>query len=52
VFTRLDNEAIDIADSRSELPPAVARLVRLVPPARLDLRPLRQRTGVTGRRMP
>ena len=35
--TRLDNEAIDVAKGRAEMPAAVARLVQLVPPARLDL---------------
>jgi hypothetical protein len=35
--TRLDNEAIDVAKARTEMPAAVARLVQLVPPARLDL---------------
>lgn len=35
--TRLDNEAIDIAQGRAEMPAAVPRLVQLVPPARLDL---------------
>ena len=35
--TRLDNEAIDVAQARAEMPAAVARLVQLVPPARLDL---------------
>jgi hypothetical protein len=35
--TRLDNEAIEVANGRTEMPAAVARLVQLVPPARLDL---------------
>jgi hypothetical protein len=35
--TRLDNEAIDIADDRTDMPAAVARLSLLVPPARVDL---------------
>src|SRR5690242_14754505 len=35
--TRLDNEAIDIAQGRTEMPAAVPRLVQLVPPARIDL---------------
>jgi hypothetical protein len=35
-FTRLDNEAIDIARGRTEMPAAMPRLVRLVPPARID----------------
>jgi len=35
--TRLDVEAIAIAKGRAELPAAVARLVRIVPPARLDI---------------
>jgi hypothetical protein len=35
--TRLDNEAIDVAKARTDMSAAVARLVRLVPPARLDL---------------
>ena len=37
LFTRLDNEAIDVAKARPEMPAAVARLVQLVPPAQLDL---------------
>jgi hypothetical protein len=37
LFTRLDVEAIDVSKSRTEMPAAVARLVQLVPPARLDL---------------
>jgi hypothetical protein len=37
LFTRLDNEAIDVAKGRSEMPAAVARLAQLVRPARLDL---------------
>ena len=37
LFTRLDNEAIDLAKGRTERPAAVARLVQLVPPARVDL---------------
>lgn len=37
LFTRLDNEAIDVAKRRTEMPAAVARLAQLVPPARLDL---------------
>jgi hypothetical protein len=37
LHTRLDVEAIEVAQGRTELPAAVARLVRLVPPARLDL---------------
>ena len=37
LFTRLDNEAIEVAKSRTEMPAAVARLVQLVPPSRLDL---------------
>jgi hypothetical protein len=35
--TRLDSEAIDIAQGRTEVPAAVPRLVQLVPPARIDL---------------
>ena len=35
--TRLDNEAIDVAKARTEMPAAVARFVQLVPPARVDL---------------
>jgi hypothetical protein len=35
--TRLDNEAIDLAKGRTELPAAVARLAQLIPPARVDL---------------
>jgi hypothetical protein len=35
--TRLENEAIDIAQGRTEMPAAVPRLVQLVPPARIDL---------------
>ena len=35
--TRLDNEAIDVAKGRTETPAAVARLARLIPPARVDL---------------
>ena len=35
--TRLDNEAIDIAEGRTEMPAAVPRLARLIPPARVDL---------------
>jgi len=37
LLTRLDNEAIDIARDRTDRPSAVARLVWLVPPARVDL---------------
>ena len=37
LLTRLDNEATDVAKARTEIPAAVARLVQLVPPARLDL---------------
>jgi hypothetical protein len=37
LFTRLDNEAIDLAKAHTEMPAAVARLVQLVPPARIDL---------------
>ena len=37
LHTRLDNEAIDIAQGRTEMPAAVPRLVQLVPPARIDL---------------
>jgi hypothetical protein len=35
--TRLDNEAIEIAQGRTEMPAAVPRLVPLVPPARIGL---------------
>jgi hypothetical protein len=35
--TRLDAEAMDIAQGRTEVPAAVPRLVQLVPPARVDL---------------
>jgi hypothetical protein len=35
--TRLDNEAVDLAKGRTQMPAAVVRLVRIVPPARLDL---------------
>jgi hypothetical protein len=35
--TRLDNEATDVASGRTETPAALARLVQLVPPARLEL---------------
>ena len=35
--TRLDNEAIDIAEGRTEMPAAVPRPARLIPPARIDL---------------
>lgn len=35
--TRLDVEAIDIAKGRTERPPAVARLVQLIRPGRVDL---------------
>jgi hypothetical protein len=35
-FTRLDNEAIDIARGRTEMPAAMPRLMQLVPPARID----------------
>ena len=37
LFTRLDDEAMDIGRGRTDIPAAVARLVQLVPPARLDL---------------
>jgi hypothetical protein len=37
LLTRLDNEAIDIAKSRTDAASAVARLVQLIPPARIDL---------------
>lgn len=37
LFTRLDVEAVDISHGRTDIPAAVARLVQLVPPARLDL---------------
>ena len=36
-MTRLDVEAIDVAKGRTDVASAVVRLVRLVPPARLDL---------------
>jgi hypothetical protein len=35
--TGLDNEAIDLAKGRTEMPAAVARLAQLIPPARVDL---------------
>jgi hypothetical protein len=35
--TRLDNEAIDVAKACTEMPAAVARLVQLIPPTRVDL---------------
>jgi hypothetical protein len=37
LFTRLESEAIDVTKGRTEMPAAVARLVQLVPPARVDL---------------
>jgi hypothetical protein len=37
LHTRLDVEAMDIAKGRTEMPAAVARLVQLIPPARVDL---------------
>jgi hypothetical protein len=37
LFTRLDDEARDISQGRTDIPAAVARLAQLVPPARLDL---------------
>jgi hypothetical protein len=37
LFTRLDDEATDISQGRTDIPAAVARLAQLVPPARLDL---------------
>ena len=37
LLTRLDNEAIDLVKGRTEMPAAVARLVQLVPPGRVDL---------------
>ena len=37
LHTRLDVEAIDLAKGRTEMPAAAARLVQLVPPARVDL---------------
>lgn len=37
LHTRLDNEAMNIAQGRTEMPAAVPRLVQLVPPARVDL---------------
>jgi hypothetical protein len=37
LFTRLDVEAVEISHGRTDMPAAVARLVQLVPPARLDL---------------
>lgn len=36
-YTRLHNEAIDITKDRTDMPSAVARLVQLIPPARVDL---------------
>ncbi|HEY6747302.1 MAG TPA: hypothetical protein VI357_16485 [Mycobacteriales bacterium] len=30
--TRIDNEAIDIAEERTDIPAAVARLAQMVPP--------------------
>ena len=35
--TRIDVEAIDIVEGRTQRPAAVARLVQLVPPSRVDL---------------
>jgi hypothetical protein len=35
--TRLDNEAMDITKGRTDMPAAVARLMQLIPPARVDL---------------
>jgi hypothetical protein len=35
--TRLDVEAMNITKGRTDMPAAVARLVQLVPPARVDL---------------
>jgi hypothetical protein len=37
LHTRLDVEAIDLAQGRAEMPAAVARLAQLVPPGRVDL---------------
>jgi hypothetical protein len=37
LFTRLDTEAMAVSRGRTTMPAAVARLVQLVPPARLDL---------------
>jgi hypothetical protein len=36
-YTRLHNEAIDVTKGRTDMPAAVARLVQLIPPARVDL---------------
>jgi hypothetical protein len=36
-MTRIDVEAMDIVKGRTQRPAAVARLVQLVPPARVDL---------------
>ena len=35
--TRLDNEAIELAKGRTEMPAASPGLARLIPPARVDL---------------
>jgi hypothetical protein len=37
LHSRLDNEAIDLAKGRTEMPAAVARLAQLIPPARVDV---------------
>ena len=37
LHTRLDEEAIDLAKGRTEMPAAVARLAWLIPPTRVDL---------------
>ena len=37
LHTRLDNEAINLAKGRTEMPAAVGRLAQLIPPARVDL---------------
>jgi len=37
LHTGLDNEAIDLAKGRTDVPAAVARLAWLIPPARVDL---------------
>lgn len=36
-YTRLHNEAIDVSKGRTDMSAAVARLVELIPPARVDL---------------
>jgi hypothetical protein len=37
LFTRPDNEAVDVTKGRTDMTAAAARLVRLIPPDRLDL---------------